>query len=75
MKGATSKSLRTLFQTDPTGIKNSCPITLHVSETVPPVPVPDTPSGSEGKPAGTTALELEEEVEFPVVFDAVAVNV
>ncbi len=42
---------------------------------MPPVPVPDTPSGSEGKPAGTTELELEEEVEFPVVFDAVTVNV
>jgi hypothetical protein len=37
--------------------------------------VPDTPSGSEGNPEGTTALEVEEEVELPVVFDAVAVNV
>jgi hypothetical protein len=49
--------------------------TLHVSETVPPVPVPDTPSGSEGNPEGITALEMEEVVELPVVFDAAVVNV
>ena len=42
---------------------------------MPPLPVPDTPSGSEGKPAGTTALEVEDDVELPVVFEAVEVNV
>jgi hypothetical protein len=30
VKGVTSKSLRALFQTDPTGIKNSCPIRLTI---------------------------------------------
>ena len=43
---------------------------------VPPVPVPLTPEGAEGTPAGVTAEELvEAEGEFPAVFVAVAVNV
>jgi hypothetical protein len=49
--------------------------TFQVKDTVPPTPVPETPSGSEGNPAGTTALEVEDEDEFPVVFEAVEVNV
>jgi len=43
---------------------------------VPPVPVPLTPEGEEGTPAGVTAAELvEAEAELPAVFVAVEVNV
>jgi hypothetical protein len=43
---------------------------------VPPVPVPLTPEGAEGTPAGVTAVELvEAETELPAVFEAVEVNV
>jgi hypothetical protein len=43
---------------------------------VPPVPVPLTPEGADGTPAGVTAAELvEAEAELPAVFVAVEVNV
>ena len=43
---------------------------------VPPVPVPLTPEGEEGTPAGVTAAELvEAEAELPALFIAVEVNV
>jgi hypothetical protein len=43
---------------------------------VPPVPVPLTPEGEEGTPAGVTAAEeVEAEAELPAVFVAVEVNV
>ena len=43
---------------------------------VPPVPVPLTPEGADGTPAGVTATELvEAEAELPAVFVAVEVNV
>jgi hypothetical protein len=43
---------------------------------VPPVPVPLTPEGAEGTPAGVTATELvEAEAELPAVFVAVEVKV
>jgi hypothetical protein len=43
---------------------------------VPPVPVPLTPVGAKGTPAGVTAAEVvEAEAELPAVFVAVEVNV
>ena len=43
---------------------------------VPPVPVPLTPEGADGTPAGVTdAEEVEAEAELPAVFVAVEVNV
>lgn len=43
---------------------------------VPPVPVPLTPEGAEGTPAGVTAAELDEaEAELPAEFVAEEVNV
>ena len=50
--------------------------TVQVMLIVPPVPVPLTPEGADGTPAGVTDAELvEAEVELPAVFVAVAVNV
>ena len=43
---------------------------------VPPVPVPLTPEGAEGTPAGVTAEEaIDPEVELPAALVAVDVNV
>jgi hypothetical protein len=50
--------------------------TVQVIFIVPPVPVPLTPVGAEGTPAGVTdAEEVEAEAELPAVFVAVEVNV
>ena len=50
--------------------------TVQAIFTVPPVPVPLTPEGAEGTPAGVTEAELlEAEAELPAEFVAEEVNV
>ena len=49
---------------------------VQVMLAVPPIPVPVTPVGELGMPAGVTdADSVEADVEVPVVFVAVEVNV
>ena len=49
--------------------------TFQSTVAAPPVPDAVTPSGSDGRPAGTTALEDKDDEEFPAVLVAVAVKV
>jgi hypothetical protein len=49
---------------------------LQLTEAVPPVPLPVTPVGDEGRPAGVTAAEADElDAELPALLVAVEVKV